>query len=96
MNPTNTLCGQNPELMDVKVGDTYSYHCTLKIETSRWCGEIQQYGMANAWANNSHSAVQETLHLLWNQKVHYSVDKSLPLYTALSHFKQDHILYIVF
>jgi hypothetical protein len=26
----NTLCGQNVELLNLKTGGTYSYHCALK------------------------------------------------------------------
>jgi hypothetical protein len=26
--PINTLCGQNTEMLDVKVGGTFSYHFT--------------------------------------------------------------------
>jgi hypothetical protein len=29
--PTNALCGQNSELLNVKTGGTYSYHPALKI-----------------------------------------------------------------
>jgi hypothetical protein len=31
------------------------------------------------WEADSHSASEETPHLLWNRKVHYRVHKSLPL-----------------
>jgi hypothetical protein len=30
MKRINTLCGQNAELLNVKPGGTYSYHCALK------------------------------------------------------------------
>jgi hypothetical protein len=30
MEHTNTVCGQNAELLIVKVGGTYSYHCDFK------------------------------------------------------------------
>jgi len=32
---TNTLCGQNVELLNVKPGGTYSDHCAVHIVTSR-------------------------------------------------------------
>ena len=30
---TNTLCGQNVELLNVKAGSTYSDHCVVHIVT---------------------------------------------------------------
>jgi hypothetical protein len=30
MKGINTLCGQNAEVLVIKAGDTYSYHCVLK------------------------------------------------------------------
>jgi hypothetical protein len=30
--PTNTLCGQNAELVNVKACGTYSYHRSLKVK----------------------------------------------------------------
>jgi hypothetical protein len=35
MKPINTLCGQNAELLNVKVGGTYSYHCAFKCQVKR-------------------------------------------------------------
>jgi hypothetical protein len=37
-----------------------------------------------SWEANSHSASQDIPHLLWNQKFHYCVHKSLPLVPVLS------------
>jgi hypothetical protein len=36
MKPINILCGQNTELLNVKVGDTYSYHWALQS----WLGSL--------------------------------------------------------
>jgi hypothetical protein len=30
--PTNTLCGQNAELLNIKADGTYSYNCALKAQ----------------------------------------------------------------
>jgi hypothetical protein len=43
MKLINTLCGQNAELLFVKVGGTYSYHYTLKGKLKK---EIPPYMMA--------------------------------------------------
>jgi hypothetical protein len=32
MNPINTLCGQNEELLIVKAGGTYAYHKALNVK----------------------------------------------------------------
>ena len=40
---TNTLCGQNGELLNVKAGSSYSYHWALRIQHAMvsirtvWC-----------------------------------------------------------
>jgi hypothetical protein len=41
---------------------------------------------------NSHSASQETPHLLWSPKVHYHVQKNLPLYPFSSQMNPLHNL----
>jgi hypothetical protein len=30
MEHINALCGQNAELLDIKAGGTYNYHCAFK------------------------------------------------------------------
>jgi hypothetical protein len=41
--------------------------------------------LSPSWEANIHSSSQESPHLSWNLKVHYGVDKSLPLAPILSH-----------
>jgi hypothetical protein len=43
----------------------------------------------HSWEANSHSTSQETLHLSWNLKVHYSVYKS-PSWAKYIHFILSH------
>jgi hypothetical protein len=43
-----------------------------------------------SWEANSHWASQETPCILWNPKVHYRVNKSLPLSPILSHMHPVH------
>jgi hypothetical protein len=38
-------------------------------------------GQSPSWEVNSHPGSQETLHLLWNPKIHYHVDKGPPLFS---------------
>ena len=44
------------------------------------------------WQTNCSSVSRECLHLLWSSKVHYHIDKSLPLFTVLSQINPVHTL----
>jgi len=44
---------------------------------------LTNYGEQNSWENDSRSASQETLRLLWNSKIHYCVWNSPKLYHIL-------------
>jgi hypothetical protein len=45
-----------------------------------------------SWEANSQSAAQEFANILWNLKVHYKVDKSLPLAPICSHINPVHTI----
>jgi hypothetical protein len=47
-------------------------------------------GQSPSWEANSLSATQEILRLLWNQKIHYRVHKSLSLVPNLTQLHPVH------
>jgi len=62
------------------------------ILSPKWANLTNYMEQSPSWEADNHSSSQETPHLFWNPKVHYHVDKSLPLVLILSKMNLVHTL----